>query len=383
MAAGSPLKAQSGVLLLEDGTLFRGRLVGGAASVPAVAEVVFTTNMSGYQEVFTDPSYQGQIVVMTAPMIGNYGINQDDPESSAVQVAGVIVRELSKSYSNWRARGDLGSWLAEAKVPVLEEVDTRRLTRHLRTVGSMRGVIGVGAAPNKAALAALDACPSMEGLDLATVVSTKQSYSWGNPRATSHIVAYDYGIKRNILRLFAENDCHVTVVPSETTADEVLALKPDGVFLSNGPGDPAAVDYAPAAVRSIANAGVPIFGICLGHQILALTYGAETTKMPYGHRGGNHPVKDIRTGRVLITSQNHGFAVRGSETEIPGAPDLEVTHVNLNDGTIEGLKHRTQPVFAVQYHPEAAPGPHDGRPLFNEFMETVRRSGARPSGPKP
>jgi carbamoyl-phosphate synthase small subunit len=379
MADRPKLTAQPGFLLLEDGTLFRGEIVG-ATSAPAVAEVVFTTNMSGYQEVFTDPSYQGQIVVMTAPMIGNYGINQDDPESSAAQIAGVVVRELSRTYSNWRARGDLASWLAEAKVPILEGVDTRRLTRHLRTVGSMRGVISAGTEPDAAALAALDACPSMEGLDLATVVSTKEAYSWGNPQAQSHIVAYDYGIKRNILRLFAEHDCRVTVVPSETSAEDVLAMRPDGVFLSNGPGDPAAVDYAPEAVRSIAKSGVPIFGICLGHQILALTYGAETTKMPYGHRGGNHPVKDVRTGRVLITSQNHGFAVRGTEAEIPGAPDLEVTHVNLNDGTIEGLRHRTQPVFAVQYHPEAAPGPHDGRPLFNEFMETVR-SGGRRSGP--
>jgi carbamoyl-phosphate synthase small subunit len=365
-----------GFLLLEDGTLFRGEIVGPASDdVLSVAEVVFTTNMSGYQEVFTDPSYQGQIVVMTAPMIGNYGINQDDPESSAAQVAGVIVREMSKHYSNWRARGDLASWLAEAKVPVLEGVDTRRLTRHLRTVGVMRGVIGAGTEPSGAARAELEACPSMDGLDLATGVSTKAQYSWGDPKARSHIVAYDYGIKRNILRLFAENDCHVTVVPAETTAEDVLALHPDGVFLSNGPGDPAAVEYAPKAVRKIADAGIPIFGICLGHQILALTYGAETTKMPYGHRGGNHPVKDVRSGRVLITSQNHGFSVRGSETEIPGAPDLEVTHVNLNDGTVEGLRHRTQPVFAVQYHPEAAPGPHDARPLFNEFMETVRSRG--------
>ena len=372
MGATAP---RPGFLLLEDGTLFRGQLAGATDNIPSVAEVVFTTNMSGYQEVFTDPSYQGQIVVMTAPMIGNYGINAEDPESGSAQVAGVIVRELSKSYSNWRATGDLESWLKSARIPVLEEVDTRRLTRHLRTVGSLRGVIGAGVTPDKAALAALESCPSMEGLDLATVVSTKARYEYGDAKAKSHIVAYDFGIKENILRLFAEQDCHVTVVPSETPASDVLALKPDGVFLSNGPGDPAAVDYAPKAVKQIASAGVPIFGICLGHQILALTYGAETIKMPYGHRGGNHPVKDVKTGRVLITSQNHGFAVKGSETEIPGAPDLQVTHVNLNDGTVEGLKHRTQPIFAVQYHPEAAPGPHDARPLFNEFMETVRSKG--------
>jgi carbamoyl-phosphate synthase small subunit len=349
-------------------------------SATTVAEVVFTTSMSGYQETFTDPSYVGQIVVMTAPMIGNYGVNSADPESARPQVAGVIVRELSNSYSNWRAEGDLYSWLRQSQVPVLEEVDTRRLTKHLRTVGVMRGVIAGGTEPSKEVLAALDACPSMEGLDLATRVSTTESYSWGDPRATYHIAAYDYGIKRNILRLFVENDCRVTVVPAKTSADEVLGLKPDGVFLSNGPGDPAAVDYAPGAVKKIASKGVPIFGICLGHQILGLTFGAETVKMPYGHRGGNHPVKEVETGRVLITSQNHGFAVAGDEKGVPGAPELEVTHVNLNDKTIEGLRHRELPIFAVQYHPEAAPGPHDARPLFEEFLERVRKGRGR-SGP--
>jgi carbamoyl-phosphate synthase small subunit len=336
--------------------------------------------MTGYQEVFTDPSYRGQIVVMTAPMIGNYGINKADPESSRPQVAAVIVRELSNSYSNWRADGDLPTWLADAEVPVLEEVDTRRLTKHLRTVGVMRGVVAVGNEPSAEVLAALDACPSMEGLDLATRVSTKERYSWGDPGATYHIAAYDYGIKRNILRLFAEHDCRVTVLPAETPASEALELAPDGVFLSNGPGDPAAVTYAPGAVKEIAGKGVPIFGICLGHQILGLTYGATTVKMPYGHRGGNHPVREVDGGRVLITSQNHGFAVAGDESGIPGAPALEVTHVNLNDRTIEGLRHRELPIFAVQYHPEAAPGPHDARPLFTQFMETIRKRRGR-SGP--
>jgi len=332
--------------------------------------------MSGYQETFTDPSFRGQIVVMTAPMIGNYGVNTADPESSRPQVAGVVAREFSRTYSNWRAEGDLLSWLDAAQVPALEEVDTRRLTRHLRTIGVMRGVIAAGSEPTREALLALDACPSMEGLDLASLVSTRERYSWGNADAPLHIVAYDYGIKRNILRLFAEHDCRITVVPAETTAEEVLGLQPNGVFLSNGPGDPDAVTYAPEIVREIADRGVPIFGICLGHQILGLTYGAETVKMPYGHRGGNHPVKEIATGRVLITAQNHGFAVKGAGASeggsIPGAPELQVTHVNLNDGTIEGLRHREKPIFAVQYHPEAAPGPHDGRPLFNEFLETVR-----------
>jgi len=364
------LRGTPGFLLLEDGTLFRGSLVGGAA--PTVAEVVFTTNMSGYQEVFTDPSYRGQIVVMTAPMIGNYGINAADPESGQPQIAGVVMRELSRTYSNWRAEGDLAGWLEAAQVPALEAVDTRRLTRHLRTAGVMRGVIAAGTEPNAEVLAALDACPSMEGLDLATRVTTRDRYEWGDPTATHHIVAYGFGIKLNILRLFAEHDCHVTVVPADTPAEDVLALEPNGVFLSNGPGDPAAVSYAPGAVRAIADNGVPIFGICLGHQILGLTFGANTVKMSYGHRGGNHPVKEISTGRVLITSQNHGFAVEGNEQEIPGAPELEVTHVNLNDGTVEGLRHRERPLFGVQYHPEAAPGPHDARPLFDEFIDSIR-----------
>jgi carbamoyl-phosphate synthase small subunit len=359
-----------GFLLLEDGTLFRGRLV--ESSGPTVAEVVFTTNMTGYQEVFSDPSYRGQIVVMTAPMIGNYGVNTSDPESARPQVAGVIVRELSQRYSSWRAEGGLREWLDASGIPVLEEVDTRQVTRHLRTVGVLRGVIADGTEPNAEALVALDACPSMDGLDLASRVSTAEPYAWGNPRARFHIVAYDYGIKRNILRLFDVHDCRVTVVPATTAAEKVLELKPDGVFLSNGPGDPAAVAYAPAAVNAIAGNGVPVFGICLGHQILGLTYGARTVKMPYGHRGGNHPVRELESGRVLITSQNHGFAVEGGERGIPGAPELVVTHVNLNDGTVEGLRHRELPVFGVQYHPEAAPGPHDARPVFDDFLRTLR-----------
>ena len=361
-----------GFLLLEDGTLFHGRIRPGIG--PTVAEVVFTTNMTGYQEVFTDPSYRGQIVVMTAPMIGNYGVNEEDPESSRPQVAGVVVRELSRAPSNWRATQDLESWLAESQVPLLEEVDTRRLTRHLRSGGVLLGVIGVGEAPSDEARAALEACPSMEGLDLASRVSTRQRYEWGDPNAPLHVVAYDFGIKRNILRLFAENGCRVTVVPSDTPADEVIAMKPDGVFLANGPGDPAAVDYAPGNIRRIAQERMPIFGICLGHQLLGLTFGARTVKMPFGHRGGNQPVKELETGRVLITSQNHGFAVEGDEDGIPGAPDLRVTHLNLNDHTVEGLRHAELPIFGVQYHPEAAPGPHDARPLFAEFLAAMRNN---------
>ena len=371
------MQSSPGFLLLEDGTLFRGRLVGSDA--PTVAEVVFTTNMTGYQEVFTDPSYRGQLVVMTAPMIGNYGVNAEDLESAQPQVAGVVVRELSPVHSSWRASGDLPGWLAAAGIPVLTEVDTRRLTRHLRTVGVMRGVVGAGAEPDAAALAALDACPSMEGLDLATRVSTRAPYTWGNPQAPQHVVAYDFGIKRNILRLFDEHGCRVTVVPSDTPAAAVLEHAPDGVFLSNGPGDPAAVAYAPENIRTLAEREVPLFGICLGHQLIGLTFGGRTVKMPYGHRGGNHPVRDVESGHVLITSQNHGFAVAGHEHAVDGAPALAVTHVNLNDRSIEGIAHRELPVFGVQYHPEAAPGPHDGRPLFNRFLETVRaRAGSEP-----
>ncbi len=336
---------------------------------PAVAEVVFTTNMTGYQEVYSDPSYQSQIVVMTTPMIGNYGINTEDPESAAPQVAGVVLRELSRNYSNWRASGDLRSWLTAANVPILEGVDTRRLTRHLRSVGVMRGVIGHGETPDAVAQAALDACPSMEGLDLASRVTTRVEYAWGDPRSSTHIIAYDFGIKRNILRLFEAEGCRVTVVPATTSAAEVLERSPDGVFLSNGPGDPAATGkYAVPVIQQVIASGTPTFGICLGHQMLGLAVGAKTMKMHQGHHGANHPVKDETTGKVEITSMNHGFAV--DQATLPeGATQ---THISLFDGSNCGIELKGKPVFSVQYHPEASPGPRDSHYLFKRFADLMR-----------
>jgi carbamoyl-phosphate synthase small subunit len=352
--------------LLEDGTWFAGTTA--RPIDPAFGEVVFTTNLTGYQETFTDPSYLGQIVVMTAPMIGNYGINPEDSESEQPQVSGVVVRELSRHASNWRSTHSLDDWLRTAGVPVLEGIDTRRLTRHLRERGAMRGVVAEGREPSKELTARLLASPSMEGLDLASRATIRHQRTEGSG---PHVVAYDYGMKRNIVRMLVRAGCRVTVVPSTTSAAQVRELEPDGLFLSNGPGDPAAVGYALETIRQLSGTGLPTFGICLGHQLVGLAYGGSTAKLPYGHRGGNHPVRDVRTDQVLITTQNHGFAVVGDESGVPGAPALEVTHLNLNDGTIEGIRHRELPLFAVQYHPEAAPGPHDALPHFAEFMASL------------
>jgi carbamoyl-phosphate synthase small subunit len=354
-------------VLLEDGTWYAGTT--DRPLEAAYGEVVFTTNLSGYQEVFTDPSYLGQIVVMTAPMIGNYGVNTEDMESGAPKVTGVVAREMARRASNWRATSSLAEWLAESRIPILEGIDTRRLTRHIRERGAMRGVIAEGREPTPQLTLALMESPSMEGLDLASRATTEKSYTQG--KLGPHVVAYDYGLKRNILRMLSAAGCRVTVVPAATPAEEVLAHMPDGLFLSNGPGDPAAVEYAIKNIQQLVSAGIPTFGICLGHQLLGLAFGGETVKLPYGHRGGNHPVRDLATGQVLITSQNHGFAVKGEDKGIPGAPGLEVTHINLNDGTVEGIRHKELPAFAVQYHPEASPGPHDAQPHFQEFLRLL------------
>jgi carbamoyl-phosphate synthase small subunit len=362
----------AGFVLLEDGTWFPGSLI--HPGRPAFGEVVFTTNLTGYQETFTDPSYLGQIVVMTAPMIGNYGVNAEDPESDRPQVSGVVVRELSRTASSWRSRETLSTWLDRSGIPIIEGVDTRRLTRHLRSRGAMRGVIAPGSQPDSEVKEQLLAWPSMEGLDLASKASVSRRWQEGSEGL--HVVAVDFGMKRNIVRMLTRVGCRVTVVPCTTTPDEIRALEPDGLFLSNGPGDPAAIGYAITHVRELAGDGYPTFGICLGHQLVGLAFGGRTAKMAYGHRGGNHPVKDLATGRVLITTQNHGFAVQGGAEGIPGAPDLEVTHLNLNDGTVEGLRHKELPVFAVQYHPEAAPGPHDAYPHFREFRALMEEKAA-------
>ena len=362
---------QQAYVLLEDGAWFPGTTRRRFAAT--TGEVVFTTNLTGYQEVFTDPSYGGQIVTMTAPMIGNYGINTADMESEKPQVSGVVVRELSRTYSNWRASGSLEDWLEQRAIPVVEGVDTRRLTRHIRSGGAMRGILVVGQAPTEEARALLRASPSMEGLDLASQATCAAEYEVAAGEGRYHVLAYDYGMKANILRLLSSFECRVTVVPADTPASRVRELNPDGLFLSNGPGDPAAVGYALPVIRELVEAGIPTFGICLGHQLLALAFGAETEKLPYGHRGGNHPVRDLATGRVLITSQNHGFAVRGMSNVVPGAKSLEVTHRNLNDDTVEGIRHIDLPAFGVQYHPEAAPGPHDARNHFAEFVQALDR----------
>ena len=360
-------------LLLEDGRRFDGFLLGNPEI--ALGEVVFNTCMTGYQEVLTDPSYTGQLVTMTYPLIGNYGVNQEDRESPVPQVAGFVVREAARLDSSWRSNGSLDAYLKEHGISGIADIDTRALTRHIRSEGAMRGAIAPAGVPQDEVLAKIHAHPKMEGLDLACGVSTDEPYevpAVGEERF--HVLAYDFGVKAHSPKLLAERGCRVTVIPAETPVSQILADPPDGLFVSNGPGDPAAVEKAEAAILGLAEAGVPVFGICLGHQLISRAFGARTFKLPFGHHGGNHPVKNLDRSTVEITSQNHGFAVEAGEgDEIPGAPGLRLTHINLYDGTVEGVEHRELPVFCVQYHPEAAPGPHDSRYLFDRFLALMEK----------
>jgi carbamoyl-phosphate synthase small subunit len=367
-------------LALEDGRVFRGRSFGATGS--RTGEVVFNTSMTGYQEILTDPSYSGQIVIMTCPLIGNYGVNDEDVESAAPHVEGFCVRESSQTYSSWRARKALPQYLKENRIPAATEIDTRALTRHIRSRGAMRGALVTGATTAEDAVSLARTAPALRDLDLVGKVTCRTPYQWSEARdpqwhiegvpaaaqTTRHrVVAYDFGVKRNILRHLVDMGCEVTVVPAAFPAAETLALKPDGVFLSNGPGDPESAADSVAVVRELLGR-VPLFGICLGHQILALALDAATFKLKFGHRGGNHPVRDERTGKIAITAQNHGYAV--DPRSLPRS--VRVTHQNLNDGTCEGFRHQDMPLFAVQYHPEAAPGPHDAGGLFGEFVDLMK-----------
>lgn len=373
------------ILALEDGTWLQG--VSAGAQGETTGEVVFNTSMTGYQEILTDPSYAGQIVTMTAPQIGNYGVAAADTESSKPQVAGFVMRDASPVSSNWRANGTLRDYLIKHNIVAIADVDTRALTKNLRSSGVMRGIIATGSVEASDLVERARRIPLMEGSDLVKDVTTPEAYdfetsladavtdaSFGIPtlrraKRTLKVAAYDFGIKTNILRRLAAHGCQVRVFPASTPASEVLAWNPDGIFLSNGPGDPAAVTYAIDSIKELATGDVPMFGICLGHQLMGLALGARTYKLKFGHRGGNHPVKQLDTGAIEITSQNHGFAV--DPDSLPAT--TRVTHLNLYDGTIEGLRHIDKPIFSVQYHPEASPGPHDADYLFDEFIDEMEK----------
>src|ERR1700682_1494462 len=376
------------ILALEDGRVFRGK--GYGAKGECSGEVVFNTSITGYQEIFTDPSYAGQIVVLTNPEIGNYGTNPEDNESVRPYIEGLIVREFSKVSSNWRSQQVTDEFMEQFRIPVLAEIDTRALVRHLRTYGVMRGVISTLEADTDKLVAKARSIPKMDGQDLAKVVSTNHTYVWETGErshlpdevvgvkdepARFHVVAYDFGIKQNILRKLRGEGCKVTVVPAQTTAEDVLALKPDGIFLSNGPGDPEPCTYAIDAIGQFLAEGMPTFGICLGHQLLGLATGAKTVKMKFGHHGANHPVLDKDTGQVLITSQNHGFAVDMATL----SPNVRVTHVALFDGSLQGIALTDKPAFSFQGHPEASPGPHDLAYLFDRFVAMMERPALKES----
>ncbi len=369
------------ILALEDGRVFRGK--GYGARGEAQGEVVFNTSLTGYQEIFTDPSYTGQIVVLTNPEIGNYGTNPSDNEAHKPYIEGLVVREFSRVSSNWRSEQVAEEYLERFRVPVIADIDTRALVRHLRDFGCKRGVISTIENDADKLIAKAKAIPSMVGTDLARVVTTKDKYEWtrgpveiaeaaeesrrdaGAPKF--HVVAYDYGIKHNILRMLAGECCRVTVVPAATSAKDVLALKPDGVFLSNGPGDPEPCTYAVENIRGLVGK-TPVFGICLGHQLVGLALGGKTYKLKFGHHGGNHPVKQIASGKIEITAHNHNFAV---DPDSLNPSEVELTHIDLNDNTLEGLRHKSHPLFSVQYHPEASPGPHDSHYLFKDFVKMM------------
>ena len=371
---------ESALLALADGSLFKGRSIG--APGITTGEVVFNTAMTGYQEILSDPSYTRQIVTLTYPHIGNTGTTPEDQESAHLAAAGLVIRDLPLLASNWRSTLSLPDYLRRGNVVAIADIDTRRLTRLLREKGSQAGCILTGANPDpQQAIAQAQAFPGLQGMDLAKVVSTTETYQWNDgtisidgaaehavrPMQRLHVVAYDFGIKRNILRLLADAGCRITVVPAQTPATEVLALQPDGVFLSNGPGDPEPCDYAITAIRQILDVRLPVFGICLGHQLLGLAAGGRTLKMKFGHHGANHPVQDLRSGRVFITSQNHGFAV--DPDSLPA--NVEVTHLSLFDGSLQGMRLLDRPAFSFQGHPEASPGPHDLLPLFDQFIAAM------------
>ncbi|ACS84403.1 glutamine-hydrolyzing carbamoyl-phosphate synthase small subunit [Musicola paradisiaca] len=372
---------KSALLVLEDGTQFHGRAIG--AEGAAVGEVVFNTSMTGYQEILTDPSYSRQIVTLTYPHIGNVGANNADEESPAIHAQGLVIRDLPLIASNYRSEESLSDYLKRHNIVAIADIDTRKLTRLLREKGAQNGCIIAGDAPDAAlALEKAKAFPGLKGMDLAKEVTTRESYPWlqgswtlqgelppakAEDELPFHVVAYDYGVKRNILRMLVDRGCRLTVVPATTPADDVLKLNPDGIFLSNGPGDPEPCDYAIAAIKAFLATDIPVFGICLGHQLLALASGAKTVKMKFGHHGGNHPVKDLDGNRVMITAQNHGFAV--DETSLPAT--LRATHKSLFDGSLQGLHRTDKPAFSFQGHPEASPGPHDAAPLFDHFIELI------------
>ena len=359
------------ILALEDGRVFRGR--SWAAEGESVGEMVFNTSMTGYQEVLTDPSYAGQIVCMTYPLIGNYGVNNEDPESSRPWVEGFVVREASRMASNWRATESLDDYLKRWNIVAIDHIDTRALVRHIRDKGAMRACLSTIESDAQRVIEKAYNSPSMENRELASVVTTKEPYEvLASSDERFHVVCYDFGVKMNSLRELSQAGCRVTVVPASTPANDVLAMKPDGVFLSNGPGDPASMTKEVEEVKRVAQSGTPTFGICFGHQLLGRAFGGQTFKLMFGHRGGNQPVKDFRDGHVEITSHNHGFAVK-AET-LP--KEVEVTHINLNDNCVEGLRHTTLPIISVQYHPEAAPGPHDAEHHFKRFIELMEKERA-------